>query len=191
MGEAGARTRRLITQNRRALHDYEILERVEAGLVLVGPEVKSLRAGRANLSDAYAVIRRGELFLVNAHVSPYENASRENPDPRRERKLLLHRTEIVRLAGKVAERGLTLVPLSLYWKGGRAKVELGLARGKRRIDKRETLKRREQEREIERAVRDRERSWPTSAIPTTSRSWCVASPCAERTRTCSSSAAGT
>ena len=146
----------LVASNRRALHDYEILEKVEAGLVLLGPEVKSLREGRANLSDSYAVLRRGEAYLVNAHVSPYAQASRENPDPRRERKLLLNRSEIQRLAGKVAERGLTLVPLSLYFKSGRAKVELGLARGKRVYDKRQTLKRREQEREIERAVRDRE-----------------------------------
>ena len=154
MTEAGGR--KLITSNRRALHDYEILEKVEAGLVLLGPEVKSLREGRANLSDSYAVLRRGEAYLVNAHVSPYAQASRENPDPRRERKLLLNRSEIRRLAGKVSERGLTIVPLSLYFKTGRAKVELGLARGKRVYDKRQTLKRREQEREIERAVRDRE-----------------------------------
>jgi SsrA-binding protein len=146
----------LVASNRRALHDYEILEKVEAGLVLLGPEVKSLREGRANLSDSYAVLRRGEAYLVNAHVSPYAQASRENPDPRRERKLLLNRSEIRRLAGKVAERGLTIVPLSLYFKNGRAKVELGLARGKRVYDKRQTLKRREQEREIERAVHDRE-----------------------------------
>lgn len=156
MGEAAGR--KLIASNRRAHHDYEILETVEAGLVLLGPEVKSLRAGKANLSDSYAVLRRGEAFLLNAHVSPYANASRDNPDPRRERKLLLHRGELARLAGKVAERGLTLVPLALYWKDGRVKVELGLARGKRRIDKRETLKRREQEREIERAVRERGRT---------------------------------
>lgn len=145
----------LVASNRRALHDYEILEKVEAGLVLLGPEVKSLREGRANLSDSYAVVRRGEAYLVNAHVSPYAQASRENPDPRRERKLLLNRSEIRRLSGKVAERGLTLVPLSVYFKNGRAKVELGLARGKRVYDKRQTLKKREQEREIERAVRDR------------------------------------
>jgi SsrA-binding protein len=150
--------RKHVTSNRRALHDYEILEKVEAGLVLLGPEVKSLREGKANLSDAYAVLRRGEAFLVNAHVSPYEKAGRENPPPRRERKLLLHRGEIARLAGKVAERGLTLVPLSVYFKNGRAKVELGLARGKRVHDKRESIRRREQEREMERAVRDRERA---------------------------------
>ena len=151
MGEAAGR--KLITQNRRARHDYEILDTIEAGLVLLGPEVKSLREGRANLSDAYAAIRGSEAWLVNAHISPYAQAARENPDPRRERKLLLHRREIARLAGQVSERGLTLVPLSMYFKAGRAKVELGLARGKRSYDKRETIRRREQEREIERAMR--------------------------------------
>jgi SsrA-binding protein len=160
MAEAGARklVTALVASNRRALHDYEILEKVEAGLVLLGPEVKSLREGRANLSDSYAVLRRGEAWLVNAHVSPYDKAGRDNPDPRRERKLLLNKNEITRLAGKVAERGLTLVPLSLYFKNGRAKVELGLARGKRVYDKRESIRRREEEREMERAVRDRERA---------------------------------
>lgn len=157
MTEAGGR--KLITSNRRALHDYEILETVEAGIVLVGPEVKSLREGRANLSDSYAVLRRGEAFLVNAHVSPYDKAGRDNPEPRRERKLLMHRAELSRLGPKLAERGFTLVPLSLYFKAGRAKVELGLARGKKQYDKREALKKREQDREIERAkraARDRE-----------------------------------
>ena len=160
MAEAGARklVTGLVASNRRALHDYEILEKVEAGLVLLGPEVKSLRQGRANLSDSYGTLRRGEAWLVNAHVSPYDKAGRDNPDPRRERKLLLSKSEITRLAGKVAERGLTLIPLSIYFKNGRAKVELGLARGKRVHDKRETIRRREQEREIERAVRDRERA---------------------------------
>jgi SsrA-binding protein len=151
MTEAGGR--KLISSNRRALHDYEILETVEAGLVLVGPEVKSLREGRANLSDSYAVLRRGEAFLVNAHVSPYDKAGRDNPEPRRERKLLMHRAELRRLGPKLAERGFTLVPLSLYFKAGRAKVELGLARGKKQYDKREALKKREQDREIERAKR--------------------------------------
>jgi len=156
MGEAAGR--KLITQNRRARHDYEILDTVEAGLVLLGPEVKSLRDGRANLSDAYAAIRGSEAWLVNAHISPYAQAARENPDPRRERKLLLHRREIARLAGQVSERGLTLVPLAMYFKAGRAKVELGLARGKRSYDKRETIRRREQEREIERALRRGQRA---------------------------------
>jgi SsrA-binding protein len=151
MTEVGGR--KLITSNRRATHDYEILETFEAGLVLRGPEVKSLRDGRANLSDSYAVLRRGEAFLVNAHVSPYEKAGRDNVDPRRERKLLMHRAELSRLGPKLAERGFTLIPLSLYFKAGRAKVELGLARGKKQYDKRQTLKKREQEREMERATR--------------------------------------
>jgi SsrA-binding protein len=150
MAEVG---RKLVAQNRRARHEYEVLDTIEAGLVLLGPEVKSLRQGKASLADAYAVVRRGELWLLNAHVSPYEQAGRDNPSPRRERKLLAHRAEIARLAGQVAERGLTLVPLSIYFKDGRATVELALARGKRAIDKRDSIREREQEREIERALR--------------------------------------
>jgi SsrA-binding protein len=146
---------RPIATHRRARFDYEVLERVEAGLVLRGPEVKSLRAGKASLSDAYGVVKRGEAYLVNLHIAPYEAASRENPDPRRERKLLLHRKEIARLGGKLQERGLTLVPLSLYWKDGRAKVELGLARGRRRHDKREAIRKREANRELARITRRR------------------------------------
>ncbi|UCE87092.1 MAG: SsrA-binding protein SmpB [Deltaproteobacteria bacterium] len=149
--------RKLIAKNRRGRFDYEILDTVEAGIALLGPEVKSLRAGKASLSDAYAVVRRGEVYLVNAHISPYEQAGRENPDPRRDRKLLLHRAEIARLHGKVAERGLTLVPLSLYFKDGRVKVELALARGKRRYDKREAIRRREEDRELRRVARGRGR----------------------------------
>jgi len=145
--------KKVVATNRRARFEYEILDTVEAGLVLVGPEVKSLRAGKANLSDAYAMIRNGEAWLISAHISPYAQASRENADPRRQRKLLMHRSEISRLQGKVAERGLTLVPLELYFKNGRAKVKLGLARGKRRHDKRETIRRREQEREMDRVTR--------------------------------------
>src|SRR3990172_6185487 len=114
--------RKLVATNRKARFEYEILETVEAGIALVGPAGKSLRAGSASLADASAVVRRGQVFLVGAHVSPYAQASRENPDPRRERKLLLHRAEITRLAGKVAERGLTLVPLSLDFPDGRAQV---------------------------------------------------------------------
>ncbi|MEE2679255.1 MAG: SsrA-binding protein SmpB [Myxococcota bacterium] len=150
--------RRAIATNRRARFEYEILDTWEAGIALLGPEVKGLRTGKANLSDAYATVRRGEAYLVNAHISPYDKAGRDNPDPRRERKLLLHRREIAKLQGAVAEKGLTLVPLKLYFKNGRAKVELGLARGKRRHDKRETIRRREQEREMQRAVRGRRRS---------------------------------
>ena len=149
--------RKPIASNRRARYDYEILDTYEAGISLLGPEVKSLRAGGANLGDAYATVRRGEVYLVNAHISPYAQAGRENPDPRRERKLLLHKREIGRLQGQVAERGRTLVPLSLYFKDGRVKVELALARGKRRHDRRETIRRREQEREVERELRGRGR----------------------------------
>lgn len=152
-----AEERKLIASNRRARYEYEILDTFEAGIALLGPEVKSLRAGGANLGDAYATVRHGEVFLVNAHISPYAQAGRENPEPRRERKLLLHKREIARLQGQVAERGRTLIPLSLYFKQGRVKVELALARGKRRGDRRETIRRREQEREVERELRGRGR----------------------------------
>jgi len=146
---------KLVATNRRGRFEYEILDTVEAGISLRGPEVKSLRAGRANLSDSYAIVRRGEVFLINAHISPYEEAGRENVESRRERKLLLHRAEIARLQGQVAERGFTLVPLSLYFKDGRAKLELALARGKKLHDKRETIRRREEDREVQRALRGR------------------------------------
>lgn len=149
-GDAG---RKLIATNRRARFDYEFLDTFEAGMVLLGPEVKSLRAGRANLTDAYATVRNGELWLLNAHISPYEQANRENAEPRRERKLLMRRAEIARLSGKVHEKGLTLVPVALYWKGGRAKCELALARGKRRHDKRQAIRQREEKREVDRALK--------------------------------------
>jgi SsrA-binding protein len=149
--------RKLVASNRRARFDYEILDTFEAGIELRGPEVKSLRAGKASLNEAYALLRGGEAFLVNAHINPYEQAGRENADPRRERRLLLHKREILRLQGQVAERGRTLVPLALYFRRGRAKVELALARGKKRIDKRQTIQRREQEREVARALRSRGR----------------------------------
>ena len=155
MAEGQDKTRKLVATNRRARFEYEILDTYEAGLVLRGPEVKSLRAGKASLSDAYAVVRRGEAYLVNAHISPYEEAGRENADPRRERKLLMHRAEIARLSGDVSERGFTIVPLSLYFKDGRAKVELALARGKKLHDKRETIRRREEDRELQRTMRGR------------------------------------
>ena len=155
MAEARDKSRNLVATNRRARFEYEILDTYEAGLVLRGPEVKSLRAGKASLSDAYAVVRRGEMYLVNAHISPYEEAGRENPDSRRERKLLLHRAEIARLAGDVSEKGFTVVPLSLYFKDGRAKVELALARGKKLHDKRETEKARDWKREQGRLLRER------------------------------------
>jgi len=150
--------RKLIASNRKARFNYEILDTFEAGIALLGPEVKSLRAGNANLGDAYAIVRRGEVFLVNAHIGPYDQAGRANAAPRRERKLLLHRAEIERLTGRVAERGFTLVAMELYFKGGRAKVQLGLARGKKAHDKRETIRERESAREVQRAVRGRGRS---------------------------------
>jgi SsrA-binding protein len=152
-----ASDRKVIATNRRARYEYEILDTFEAGVALLGPEVKSLRAGKANLSDAYATIRGREVYLVGAHIGPYPQAGRANVEPRRERKLLLHRAEIARLQGRVAERGFTLIPLQLYFKSGRAKVELAIARGKRRYDKREAIRRRETDRELRRTARSRGR----------------------------------
>ncbi len=157
MGKENA-DRQVVASNRRARREYEILDTFEAGIALLGPEVKSLRNGKASLADGYGVIRRGEVFLINVHIGPYEKAWRENAEPRRERKLLLHRAEISRLQGRVVERGLTLIPLQLYFKNGRAKVELGLCRGKRRYDKRESIRQREMERDLQRALRGRGRS---------------------------------
>ncbi len=145
-----------ICVNRQARHNYFIDETYEAGLVLVGSEVKSLRDGKANLVDSYAQIRHGEAFLINAHISPYAGANQFNHEPTRTRKLLLHAREIERLTGKTKERGLTLIPLKLYFKGGRAKVELGLARGKKLYDKRDTLRRKVAQREVERSLKSRQ-----------------------------------
>src|SRR5256712_3612837 len=145
---------RTVATNRRARHEYEILETMEAGLVLRGTEVKALRAGQVTFKDSYATIRNGEAWLIGCHISPYSHGTDANHDPERDRKLLLHRREIGRLTGKTAERGLTMVPLRLYFKGGRAKVELGLARGKKLRDKRATLREREVQREMERAARE-------------------------------------
>ncbi len=142
-----------VTVNRRARHDYFIEESVEAGLVLTGSEVKSLRAGKAQLKDSYGQIKKGEVWLFNAHISEYAAAAQFGHDPVRARKLLLHRREIDRLAGKVKERGLTLVPLRIYFKHGRAKVELGLGRGKKLYDKRAAIKERDVRREMARAAR--------------------------------------
>lgn len=144
---------RVITENRKARHDYHLEDTFEAGLVLTGTEVKSLRLGRANLRDSYAEVRGGEAFLVNAHISQYEQGNRFNHQPRRPRKLLLHRREILRLAGRVAERGYTLVPLRMYWSRGRAKVEIALGKGKREFDKRRDISKRESERDMARALR--------------------------------------
>jgi len=146
---------KIVCVNREARHNYFIDEIYEAGLVLLGSEVKSLRDGKANLKDSYASIQKGEAFLVNAHVSPYPGANQFNHEPTRPRKLLLHQREIERLTGKTKEKGLTLIPLRLYFKNGRAKVELGLARGKKLYDKRETLKRKMAEREVERSLKSK------------------------------------
>ena len=144
---------KVIALNRRARHDYEILESFEAGLALVGSEVKSLRAGRADLKDAYGLIEGGEAWLLGVHISPYQFARDGGHDPERTRKLLMHRREIERVRGKLDQKGLTLIPLRLYFKEGKAKVEMGLAKGKAQYDKRETLKRRQAEREMQRAMR--------------------------------------
>lgn len=145
--------KKLIAVNRKAGRDYEILESFEAGMVLKGTEVKSLREGHMSLKDSYARMQSGEMFLVNAHISPYSHGNLQNHDPLRERKLLLHKSEIKRLIGKTEEKGLTLIPLKVYFSRGCAKVELALARGKRSHDKRETIRRRDAEREIQRELK--------------------------------------
>lgn len=144
-----------IARNKRARHDYHILETWEAGLVLSGTEVKSLRDGKANIGDAYAIVKDGEVFLLNLHIAPYEQGSHFNHDPTRTRKLLLHRKEIRRMIGAVERQGLTLIPLELYFKRGIAKVTLALGKGKKLHDKRDTARERDAEREIARAVRTR------------------------------------
>jgi SsrA-binding protein len=144
-----------VATNRQASFRYHLLERFECGIVLTGSEVKSLRDGAVQLKDAYAEVRDGEVWLRNMHISPYKPAARENHDPDRPRKLLLHRREIERLIGKTAERGLTLVPTRVYFSGPRAKVELALARGKEMHDKRRSIKERETRREIDRALTER------------------------------------
>ena len=146
---------KLIVDNRRARHEYHLLERVEAGLVLTGTEVKSLRQGGANLARSYADIRDGELWLVGSHISAYEQGSIGQHEPDRDRKLLLHRQQIDSLLGKVQEKGLTIVPTRLYFKKGRAKVELAVARGKEQRDKRRDIAKREADRQIERALKVR------------------------------------
>lgn len=147
--------RESIARNKRARHDYHILDTWEAGVVLTGSEVKSLRDGKANITDSYAIVKDGEVFLLNLHISPYEKASHFNHEPTRTRKLLLHRKEIRRMIGAVERQGLTLVPLELYFKRGRAKVALALGKGKKLYDKRADQKRRDDERDMQRAVRTR------------------------------------
>ena len=146
-----------ICRNRRALHDYEILDRIECGIVLVGTEVKSLRDGHANLEDAYGRIDDGEVWLIGAEIPEYLYGNRLNHKPKRPRKLLLHRREIAKFAGKADERGLTLVPLRMYFKEGKAKVELAVAKGKQAHDKRESLKKADARRDIDRALASRRR----------------------------------
>lgn len=149
---------KLICNNKKAYHDFFIEEKFEAGMVLTGTEVKSLRMGRANLNDSFAQVRSGEAFLNNLHISPYEFGNRENHDPDRMRKLLLHKKEIVKLFSKIREQGYTLIPLRLYFKNGMVKAELGLAKGKKLYDKREDLKQKDHKREIAQALKGRGRT---------------------------------
>ncbi len=148
---------KVITNNRKARHEYQIIDTLEAGLVLHGTEVKSLRAGKANLKDSYASIRAEEVYLVNMHISPYSHGNINNHDPVRERKLLLHRKEIRKLVGKTQEKGLTLVPLKLYFKNGKVKVQLAIARGKKFYDKRHDIAKRDSDREMKRILKERGR----------------------------------
>ena len=148
---------KIVAENRRARHEYHIHETFEAGIVLTGTEIKSLRGGRANLTDSYARIENGELFLISAHISPYDQGNRFNHEPRRNRKLLMHKSEILRLLGKTREKGYTLVPLKIYLSHGLAKVELALASGKDLYDKRQSAAEKDAKREVERTLRDRQR----------------------------------
>jgi SsrA-binding protein len=150
---------KLICKNKKAHFNFEIEETFEGGLVLLGSEVKSLRNGRANLSDSYGKFRHGELFLVDAHISPYDHSGRENHEPLRDRKVLVHKRQIKKYLGKVTERGYSLVPLKLYFKNGKVKVELALARGKKTFDKREAIKKKDLRRELERMNKFRQRSY--------------------------------
>lgn len=147
--DKGAEEKTVVT-NRKALHEYFVIDRFETGIALKGTEVKSLRQGTANLQDGYAMIRKGEIWLIGMHISPFEKGNINNHDPKRDRKLLLHKREIRRLIGKVTEKGLTLIPLRIYFKHNIAKIELGLARGKKSYDKREAIKKREVERQMRR-----------------------------------------
>jgi SsrA-binding protein len=155
---ARAAAERIIADNRKALHDYHVLDTWEAGIALLGTEVKAIREGGVNLRDSYARLDNGEIWLLNVHVSPYSHRGYAGHDERRQRKLLLHRDEIRKLTGRVTEKGLTLVPLRMYFKGGRVKVALALAKGKQAHDKRETIRRREVDRETRAAVKERQRS---------------------------------
>jgi SsrA-binding protein len=157
-GKSGEESRQIIARNRKARHEYEILETMEAGMVLVGSEVKSLRAGRCNLGDSYALVQGSEVWLQNLHIGPYEQAVRFSHAELRPRKLLLHKREIRKLIGKTAERGLTLVPLSLYFRDGKAKCELALARGKKLHDKRASKAEADVKRKLQQAMRGGKRA---------------------------------
>jgi SsrA-binding protein len=151
------KAQKVIADNRKAFHDYHVLESLEAGVALLGTEVKAIREGRVNLRDSFARVDKGEIWLSNVHISPYSHTGSAHHDERRQRKLLLHRHEILKLAGRVQEKGLTLVPLQMYFKNGRVKVSLGLVKGKQAHDKRETIRRREIDRETRAAVKSRSR----------------------------------
>lgn len=153
MSPAKETAEKLIASNKKAYHDYFVLSKQEAGVVLTGTEVKSLREGRVNLKDSYVIVKGDEAFLLGTHISPYSHGNRENHDPERTRKLLLHRREIARLAEEIMQRGLTIVPLRLYFRKGKVKVEIGVVRGKKLFDKRETEKRREADRETASAIK--------------------------------------
>ncbi|MFO7839322.1 MAG: SsrA-binding protein SmpB [Desulfosalsimonadaceae bacterium] len=146
---------KIVTENRKARHEFTINDEIEAGMVLRGTEVKSLREGRANLKDAYGKIKNGELYVYQMHISPYPFAHHDNHEPGRPRKLLLHKSELKRLLGKVQEKGFTLVPLRVYFKNGKAKIKIALARGKRKYDKRRAIKERELKREMDREKKQR------------------------------------
>lgn len=152
-----AEGRKVVATNRKASHSYFLEDRFEAGLVLTGTEIKSIRAGRVNLQHAYVLPRGDELWLIEAHIAPYEHGNRQNHEPKRPRKLLLHRRQINRLVDKISTRGYTIIPTLLYLKGGRAKVEIALARGKRQYDKRQTIAKRDSDRQVDRAIRERSR----------------------------------
>jgi SsrA-binding protein len=157
MAKAPASEIKVVATNRKATHDYTIDDRFEAGLVLLGTEVKSIRAGGANLREGYVQLRGGEAYLVNAHVAPYDPSGRTGHDPLRPRKLLLHKKELVRLVTGTQERGWTIIPLKVYLKNGRLKIEIALARGKRQYDKRESIARRDAQRQVDREMKERTR----------------------------------
>ena len=146
---------KIVCQNKKAYTDYDIEETIEAGIVLTGTEVKALREGRANIKDSYVIIKDGEAFLLNCHISPYSHGNIFNHDPVRTRKLLLNKREIRRLAGKIQQKGYTLIPLKIYFKGPYAKVEVAIARGRKKYEKRDIIKKKEAQREIERAIKNK------------------------------------